>query len=207
MHTLVFDIDGTLIESMAIDSDLYFGAIEQVLGPVRFRDLNEYEHVTDDGILSQVFDDNGIAQSAEITKSIKQLFVAGIRAHIDDDGGFPGIDGARRFFNTARESNCFKVAVATGGWRESACLKLQSADLDIAGVPMATSDDARSRVEIMQLALAKAGGEVDSVTYFGDADWDRRACSQLGWRFIPVGPHVDGITSYAEIDLNAIAAA
>ena len=38
MKAVVLDIDGTLIESMAIDSDLYFSSISAVLGSVEIRE-------------------------------------------------------------------------------------------------------------------------------------------------------------------------
>ncbi len=196
MRAIIFDIDGTLIESMSVDTELYFGAIREVLGPVRFRDLADYEHVTDNGILAQVLDDNGREPDEVTMASIKGLFISGIHNHIETRGPFPEIHGARRFFDSVRRSDGFCTAIATGGWRDSAQIKLKSAGFDVADTPLLSSDDAHSRVEIMQLARHRAGAEVESVTYFGDAEWDRRACEELGWEFVAVGPGLGGIRSY-----------
>ncbi len=201
MRAIIFDIDGTLIESMAVDTELYFGAIKDVLGSVRFRKLADYDHVTDNGILAQVLSDNNREPDTAVMATIKELFVSGIRKHIESVGPFPEIHGAAAFFDRVRASDDVRVAVATGGWRDSANLKLESAGFDLAGTPLLTSDDAHARVEIMQLALRQAGDQIKSVTYFGDAEWDRRACEELGWEFVAVGPGLNGIETYDGFDL------
>jgi len=199
MKAIIFDIDGTLLESMSVDTQLYFSAVREVLGPVRVRELSDYEHVTDGGILAQVFEDNGHAHDPSVADSIKSIFVEGIRTHIERVGSFPAIDGAVQFFERVRTAGDVRVAIATGGWRESALLKLNSAGFNIDGVPLATSNDAHSRVEIMQSALRQAGDSFASVTYFGDASWDQRACRELGWDLVAVGPDLGGIESYVGV--------
>ena len=53
----------------------------------------------------------------------------------------------------------------------------------------------------MSSALEKIGDGVESVTYFGDAEWDERACRSLGWNFVAVGPGLGGIESYTEVEV------
>jgi FMN phosphatase YigB (HAD superfamily) len=53
----------------------------------------------------------------------------------------------------------------------------------------------------MRLAIDRMGKDFESITYFGDAEWDRIACSELGWNFVAVGPRLGGIESYAAIDV------
>ena len=202
MQAIIFDIDGTLIESMAVDTELYFSSIREVLGPVTVRDdLSDYEHVSDSGILAQLLDDNGYMFDAETAAAIQSVFVEGIRKHIQTQGPFPTIDGAVQFFEQVRKSHDMRMAIATGGWRRSALLKLRSAGFAIDGVPLVTGDDAPSRIEIMRIALANIGSDFESVTYFGDAEWDRRACATLGWQFVAVGPGLGGIETYSGVNL------
>ena len=52
MIAVIFDIDGTLVESAGFEDDLYVAAVRDVLGDVCIRKTwNTYRHVTDTGIL------------------------------------------------------------------------------------------------------------------------------------------------------------
>ena len=201
MKTIILDVDGTLIDSMGIDPKLYFSSIEQVLGPVCLRDLNDYDHVTDSGILGQVLEENAFSGAGELAASVKAVFMKGLNGHIEDIGSFPVIEGAVQFVERIRRSTDVRVAIATGCWRESALLKLRTSGFNIEGIPVATSDDSPSKVEIMRSALRKTGSDAGAVTYFGDAEWDQRACHDLGWNFVAVGPRLGGINSFSSIQL------
>ena len=202
VKAIILDIDGTLIESMAVDTELYFASIAEVLGPVRVRDkLSDYDHVTDSGILAQLLEDNEHVYDGEVIEAVRSIFVRKIARHIKTEGPFTTIDGAVEFVDRVRQSDSNYVAIATGGWRKSALLKLQSAGFDINGIPLVTGDDSPSRIDIMRSALAKIGDDVESVTYFGDAEWDERACRSLGWNFVAVGPGLGGIESYKEVEV------
>jgi beta-phosphoglucomutase-like phosphatase (HAD superfamily) len=201
VKAIIFDVDGTLIESMAVDTELYFAAVNEVLGPVRIRkNLSDYDNVSDSGILAQILADNGMASDTAAADATRSVFVESVARHIESAGPFPAIDGALQFFEEARKADNIRVAVATGGWRKSALLKLSSAGFDVDGLPLATSDDSPSRVGIMQCALAGIGENVTAVTYYGDAEWDKRACQRLGWNFVAVGPDLGGIESYAGME-------
>ncbi len=201
MKAIVFDVDGTLIESMSIDSELYFSSINSVLGPVNIReDLSDYDNVTDSGILAQLIDDNGFSSKDEVAESIQAIFVESLRKHIQTVGPFPAIEGAIQMVDKVRHSANTRIAIATGGWRRSALLKLESTGFNIDGIPVATCDNSPSRIEIMRTALSRIGNDFESVTYFGDAEWDRQACQNLGWNFVAVGPDLGGIESYENID-------
>jgi len=195
MHAVIFDIDDTLLHSMADDDRLYRQAIQEVVGPVRFRaSLADYEHVSDTGILQQVLSDNNIAGDA--FEQIRERFLASIEAHVERHGPFREVDGARDALDRLRASRQHAVALATGCWRRSAELKLRTAGFSYEDLPLATADDAVERVGIMQHALASLEGEFASITYYGDGVWDQRACLELGWQFRPVGAALGGIEAY-----------
>ncbi len=197
IDAIIFDRDGTLLESADMDEALYKQAVEDVLGPIEFREhLGDYEHVTDTGILLQTFADNEMEPSDEYVGRIKQQFVALLRDFVESQGPFREIPGARHIVDRLRSSRRHQVAIATGGWRASALLKLSSAGLNWPDVPLATSDDAVARTDIMRAALESLGGNHESVTYFGDGEWDRQACERLGWRFRAVGPGLNGLLSF-----------
>jgi phosphoglycolate phosphatase-like HAD superfamily hydrolase len=183
---------------MSIDTEQYFLAIEEVLGPVSIRsELGDYDHVSDSGILAQLLADNGYPTDQDVAATIQAVFVKRIERAIRDAGPFRAIDGAIEFFESARCRDDRRVAIATGGWRRSAILKLESAGFNVDGIQMVSSDDASARVDIMRLAIERIGGNFESITYFGDAEWDQLACQKLAWNFVAVGPRLRGLESYA----------
>lgn len=199
MRAIIFDIDGTLLQSAAQDDDLYREAVRSTLGDVQFREsLSHYEYVSDTGILKQVFADNGIPESPEKFTQVKTTFVELIQTHIDRHGPFTEVPGARMFVDRLLETKGVRVGIATGGWRETAVRKLETAGFDVAALPLASSNDAIDRREIMQTSLARLGDRFDSVTYFGDGAWDHAATESLGWNFVAVGDELGGIRTYFE---------
>ena len=200
MHAVIFDIDGTLLQSASVDDVLYKASVTSVLGSVQFRpSLSDYDFVTDSGILSQVRDDNSLRSNLDQTSEIKARFVKALTSHIRVNGPFQEIPGAKTLLDKLSASDTHSVAIATGGWRDSAVLKLESANFDLSQMPLATADDSFDRTEIMQLALSKLGSEFHLITYYGDGPWDRDACVALGWQFVAVGSALGGIESYIDV--------
>ena len=119
--------------------------------------------------------------------------------HVAINGAFPAFPGARNYLQKYVASDNHAVGIATGCWRDSAVLKLTSAGLGDLGVPIATADDAMARVDIMQFALSQLSGSFDSITYYGDGEWDRQATAALGWNFVPVGATLGGLSSYEDL--------
>lgn len=197
MHAVVFDIDGTLLQSALVDDALYREAVRAVLGSVQFRpSLADYTHVSDAGILQEILTDNAIRHEHAVVDAIKAHFVGSLRSHLSANGPFPEVPGAGSMLRRLEDSLDHAVAFATGGWRAAAQLKLDSTGLGEFGFPLASSDDAHERIAIMQIALASLGTGFESVTYYGDGPWDRDASRQLGWNFVAVGPALGGIESY-----------
>ena len=115
-------------------------------------------------------------------------------------GPFAEIPGARELLRALRASPAHAVAMATGGWRQSAEFKLSSAGIHFEDIPLATSNDHHERTAIMEIALARLGSGFESVTYYGDGPWDREAAVQLGWQFVAVGPELGGLEDFHGVD-------
>lgn len=196
MHAVIFDIDGTLLHSADVDDALYRRSVREVLGDVRLRDsLHDYEYITDTGILRSVLDDNDITGDEYVDK-VRSRFVELMERHVRDEGPFEEIPGADELLRSLRASPRHAVAIATGGWRQSAELKLTSSGIVYTDVPLVTSNDHHERTAIMELALARLGSDFESVSYYGDGPWDRAACAALGWQFVAVGEDLEGLQSY-----------
>ncbi len=197
MHAAIFDVDGTLIKSTHVDSTFFKQSIVEELGQVKFKnDWSKYRHVTDQGCLAEVLQDNLIPKTPGTIERIKERFFKKIREYIAANNGFAEVPGAKRFLHQIAGQPLLKIAFATGGWFESAKMKLESAGFELKGIPLITSDDFDSRVEIMRKALDSLGNRFISITYYGDATWDRKATKELDWYFQPVGARLKGIIDY-----------
>jgi len=93
-----------------------------------------------------------------------------------------------------------RVAVATGGWRETASMKLSHIGIDPATLNIATSEDANQRTTIMDIARSRASADIEfsSQTYFGDGHWDKHACDEAGFDFIAIGDQVEHEFRYSD---------
>jgi len=197
VEAVVFDIDGTLLQSDANDDALYLAAIRDVLGKVKLRpSWGMYTQFTAAGILAEILNDNAIDATPDTVAAVRNCFVASVRRHVSEHGPFEEIPGARAFVQSLHNSTTHRIAYATGGWRGSALLKLSLAGFPVTDVPLATSDDHFERQEIMLHALRQLNGAFDAVTYYGDGNWDAVAAKVLGWQFVPVGRKLNGLTRY-----------
>ena len=84
---------------------------------------------------------------------VKRQFIARIEQHVHSDpDSVQEIRGAAALLAILRRRPDCRVAIATGGWRETALLKLLAAGFDVDCIALATSCDAHPRTAIMQIA-------------------------------------------------------
>lgn len=188
MHLVMFDIDGTLLESSEFDADCYVAAVKQVLGLTVSGDWSTYRHVSDTGVLDELIQRHGLSAAyATIHRDVKQAFLQQIAAHLAASPA-KQLPGAAAFLDYLSRQDGVFISIATGGWLESSRLKLRSAGIDVTDIPIASSNDHFIRTEIMKAAESRAGAvEFESKTYFGDGAWDKLAAEQLRYNFVLVG--------------------
>lgn len=204
MHLIMFDVDGTLVDSTGFDEECFLKAAEILFGVEISSDWNSYEYATDIGILSEAIDRYKIpGDEITLVKKFRKIFLELISEYINvNPGSVQEINGAESFLKDLTErSNC-RVAIATGGWEKTARLKLKAAGIDITGCAFASSSDHYSREEIMRKAesMVYDGVPFESKIYFGDALWDKKACENINYRFILVGDrfeHEESIQDYS----------
>lgn len=191
LHLIMFDIDGTLVDSYGFDEECYLRAAKLVLGVEISADWASYRHATDSWIIKEAIERYSVqGHKVELQKRFKDNFIRFISDYIHQNPGeVREIKGANAFIQYLLGIKNCRVAIATGGYEETAKLKLSAAGIDFSGCSFSSSSEHLSRIEIMQSAEAKCHTQIpfQSKTYFGDGEWDREASKALGYQFILLG--------------------
>ncbi len=199
----IFDLDGTLAETMNVDVRCFVEAIQAHLGDVELdTEWNSYPYVTDTGVITTLYEQNvGRRPHEHEIASIRADFVTRLTAVAESrPEAFREIPGAGAAVRSLRASDRWAVALATGGFRPSALMKLDLAQVAAHDVPGAFACDDITREGILELAYRRAATHhgvdaFDRVVYLGDAPWDVRTCRALGWPFIGVGGRGDELVA------------
>ena len=205
MNLVMFDIDGTLTATTGVDAQCFVQAVNDLFNIKDVdTDLTSYKNVTDQGIAAEIIQRNTgrVATEKQLT-GLKRHFVKLLREEaFSNPTLFYPVEGAGEILEELARHRDMEISLATGGWKESALLKLEAAGLDTKNLPMATSSDALSREEIMILSEERAQkayniNSFDSVVYVGDGVWDVRSAHSVGYHFLGVGTD-DGATRLRE---------
>ena len=192
MHLVIFDIDGTLTETMKVDEECFVRSFKDVFGFADIdTDWSHYPRPTDSGIFHDVFTSRiGRSPAAQEVSRFRQHFLQ-LLAAASSHSPFAPVAGADRLLSRLAQGGSHRVSLATGGWRDSARLKMASAGMCFDDHPAASADDALDRESIIALSKRRAAeryGESFACTvYVGDGVWDARACSSIGIPFIGIG--------------------
>jgi phosphoglycolate phosphatase-like HAD superfamily hydrolase len=190
MRLVIFDIDGTLTQTMKADEECFVRSLAEVCG---FSDVDtdwsRYKHATDSDVFHEIYESRtGRSPSANEISRFRQHFV-GLLAQVSSEAAFATVAGAPLLLSLLVDSAKHRVALATGAWRDSARLKMTSADLRYDDYPAASSDDALDKQSIIKLSMQRAAeryGKIISTVYVGDGVWDARACRSVGIPFIGI---------------------
>ncbi len=201
MNLVMLDIDGTLTLSYDYDEQIFGQAIGELLErPPVNADLNGYVDKTSTGVTQEAIRRiTGRMPTAEQLEKVKADVQRRLeRMYQASPESFAEVPGAATFLEQLRSLKSTKLAIATGCWQSEALFKLRSSELDVTGIPMATSDDDRNRTRIMQMAVEKARdfyscNGFERIVYIGDGPWDYEEARSLGYGFIGIGPRVQGL--------------
>jgi phosphoglycolate phosphatase-like HAD superfamily hydrolase len=192
MNLAIFDIDGTLTESVAVDEVCFVQAFRDVLD-IEGINTNwlDYNFQTDSGLAVEICRnhlgrDPGGAEIRRLQARFAQLLCAAVEGAGQPIGAIPG---AALLLHSLGAQRRWLVAIATGGWGVSARFKLASAGLVVDAFPWASADDALDRVDILRTAIWRAGEHygqhgLEKVVSVGDRVWDVRAAKTLGIGFL-----------------------
>lgn len=194
MKLAIFDIDGTLTETNEVDNECFVRAFAEShqISDIE-TDWTKYKHVTDSGILLEIFETKlERAPKEKDFAAFKHCFIKNLKEFAGKDAKlFAEIPNAKIMLEKLRLEKDWAIALATGCYYDSAELKLRAAKLNIKDFPIATADDAVSREEILLIAIGKSleryrQNEFEKIFSIGDGVWDLRTAKNLNLEFIGI---------------------
>ena len=196
MRLIIFDIDGTIVDSINADDTCFIQTFEDLYQIDLSRaDWSDFKNVTDTGLTMEIFEIwLRRKPNEEEIAMVKSYFKKLLYGHIDQ---FAEIEGALAFIEMMADHPEYEIGFATGGWRETAEMKCQAIGLNLNEYIFKSSDDHYQRETIIERAIKEALEKHDvrkfeSITYFGDGLWDLKTTQALGIGFIGVDTRQSG---------------
>ena len=195
MKLAIFDVDGTLTDTNGIDESSHLQAFREAYRIDNIStDWSQYENATDPGLIQEIFEDHfGRKPDPEQILHFRQTFLRILKSAAQNNhGAFREIQGALRMLELLADDPQWRIAIATGCFRESAFLKLEAAGIPFSGFPLASGDDGITRGEIIKQAIASGEAYYEAksfsrIVYVGDAVWDVRTSKALHVPFVGIG--------------------
>lgn len=189
---VIFDIDGTLLYSNAVDSKAFATTFQNVYNrPIPSIDWKVYPHVTDTSIFDTMIQNEfGRKPDVEEVESFRTHFVTLIqKMRISNPTGFLEVDGAKSITDKLHTMDEFEIGIGTGGWMAPATVKLNHVNINTNNMFMSFADGHVAREEILQHSINQAVakcGQFKKIVYFGDAKWDVATTRNMGINFVGV---------------------
>lgn len=188
MNLAIFDLDGTLTDTNAVDSECFLRAWKETHGnDCSVSDWSSFADVSDRGIAKALCERYLPPEEREMGyERFKSAFLTLLASAIERPESCRAIPGAIELM-AILPSRGWRAVVATGAWRASAEIKLKAAGFP-RDVPLTASDDLAARCDIVRAAIRLAsqihGASFDRVTLLGDAPWDVAAAAELRLPFV-----------------------
>lgn len=194
VNLLVFDIDGTLLNSTGVDDECYEKALKETYN-ISFNDFNweDFKDVTDQGvtedILTNHFGRQAVAEEILNVEHAMGNLVAEQR--LKNPEKFKPAEGVESLLEELSNQNDLAFCLATGAWKKSAEQKLSVLDLDLDKIPWQHCSHIRRRADIVMASLEKAKlfykvTSFDNICALGDGKWDFLTAQELEINFIGI---------------------
>ncbi len=191
-YLIIFDIDGTLTNSVQIHQQCYQEALEAMDVAQARNNFSDYLHHTDRYIFREIY-------HARIGQYPSQEHIAEFYTHISSkfnhsviDQQVEEIEGARSFISHVLNPAGVPYVFATGSILEPALQKLAGFEIDDVTDRLAASDDIDSREDIVTQAVKKAQQYYNQQDFehkiiLGDGIWDYLTAQKLSMSFLGIG--------------------
>jgi phosphoglycolate phosphatase-like HAD superfamily hydrolase len=200
---VVFDIDGTLVDS----KKLHQSALIETLNGYKFKRLNldfaSYKHHTDSWIVKEIFKENG-----KEFRSEKLTFISTMVSHFNNQIAINGLSvilGANEFIDHLHQNTDWGICFATGSFGDLANIKLSKTCIYYNDSILVHADDHYSREDIVNSAISKSKkyygiDDFTTIVSIGDGVWDKYTADNLGLEFIGIS---DAFGSKTLVDAGA----
>ena len=180
---VIFDVDGTLIDSVDLHAEAWQEALRHFGYEVGFDDVRSQIGKGGDQLMPVFVPTEDLERIEEEMDSFRHDLFA--RKYLDQVRGFPGV---RPLFERLRRDG-IRIALASSAKGDE--LEHYKRAADILGLPDAetSSDDAdrsKPHPDIFQAALAQLGLGTDEAVVVGDTPWDAKAATKAGLPIIGV---------------------
>ncbi|MBO9701217.1 MAG: HAD family hydrolase [Sporocytophaga sp.] len=191
-NLLIFDIDGTLTDSVFIHQAGFRKALKNS-GITKYdNNFSGYQHHTDSFIFKTIFESN---QNCPCTETDIMNFNHALYQEIQkeiDGKSIAEIDGALKFVNYILFETDFALVYATGSLEKPALLKLEHTGFPLKDSLLVCSDKLQTREEIVEASMKKAMGyfgneRFNKVIALGDGLWDLQTAKSANLGFIGIG--------------------
>jgi beta-phosphoglucomutase-like phosphatase (HAD superfamily) len=185
---LVFDIDGTLLDSENVHQTGFVKAMQAIGVEHVNTNWESYTHLTDSYIAKQNYE---VAVNRGFSAQILATFEAAFLAQIQNSS-ITEIAGADTFLQYILTETNYAVCFATGSLLKPVLYKLNQANIHYDEQLLVTSTHHYTREAIVNAAIAKAKTYFNVTNFkriisLGDGVWDVNTANNLEIEFIGIG--------------------
>lgn len=185
---MVFDIDGTLTDSVEVHQEAFKKAIKEIGLSETGPSFSEYLHHTDSYIVRTLYESTTGKPFDEPTKILFEDIL--YREICKNDTR--EIEGAADFLKHLSHNTEFGVCFATGSLLKPAVWKLRQAGIDFEPSLLVTANHFEERENIVLKAIENAGefyaaANFERIISWGDGLWDLKTAGLLALEFIGIG--------------------